>query len=67
MSGILTKKELHALMLVGGRQTNERSRALPRQAYMDPSRSVLFESERAERRAVQKERAKFATTKVEIS
>lgn len=49
-SGVLTKKEWAALMFVGARQAPERSRALPRQCYMDPAASVMFESEREERR-----------------
>jgi hypothetical protein len=53
---ILTKKEWAALFFVGARQSKEKSRALPRQAYFDPSRSILFESERAERATKRKKK-----------
>ncbi len=42
----LTRAERYALALY--RQGKEKSRALPRQAYMDPAASVQFPSERAE-------------------
>lgn len=41
---ILTKREWASLML--HRVAKEPSRALPKQAYFDPSRSILFDSER---------------------
>lgn len=40
----LTKAERYALLLY--RQGKPKSTALPRQCYMDPSQSVMFESER---------------------
>lgn len=53
-SGILTKREIASLMLM--RVSKEPSRALPRQAYMDPARSVLFENERKQRRIEKQKR-----------
>ncbi len=50
----LTKAERYALLLY--RQGKPKSTALPRQCYMDPSRSILFESERAERAAARAKR-----------
>ncbi|HEY0062479.1 MAG TPA: hypothetical protein VGC21_10180 [Telluria sp.] len=47
MSGILTKRELHSLMMT--RANKDRSYAQPRHAYLDPAVSVLFERERLER------------------
>ena len=47
--GGLTKKEWASLMLM--RVSKEASRALPRQAYMDPAASVMFEGERAANQA----------------
>jgi hypothetical protein len=47
---ILTKKEWAALFFVGARQSKEKSRALPRQAYFNPADSVKFEGERAVKR-----------------
>lgn len=44
MSGILNKREWASLMLM--RVSKEKSRALPAHSYFDPSKSVLFESER---------------------
>ena len=50
MSGVLTKKEWHALMFAGARQSPERSTARPKQYYGDPAQSVEFEAERARKR-----------------
>lgn len=53
---LFTKRELHALMFA--RADKEPSRALPKHQYFDPSRSVLFESERkAKEEAKAKRRA----------
>lgn len=46
---ILNKREMASLMLM--RVSKEPSRALPRQAYMDPAASVLFPAERQARTA----------------
>ncbi|MFZ3286567.1 MAG: hypothetical protein WA191_06925 [Telluria sp.] len=48
----LTKSERYSLLLY--RQGKPKSRALPRQAYADPSESVLFPAERAAREAKKK-------------
>lgn len=50
MTGPLTKKEWHALMFAGARQSPQRTTARPRQYYSDPAQSVEFESERARKR-----------------
>lgn len=55
MSGILSKREWASLMLT--RVSKEASRALPRQAYMDPAASALFPAER-QARAEARERKK---------
>ena len=50
----LTKAERYQLMLY--RQGKPKSTAQPRQFYSDPSRTVLFESERVERAAGRKKK-----------
>lgn len=45
MTGILSKRQMASLMLM--RVSKEPTRAQPRHFYMDPSQSVMFESERA--------------------
>jgi hypothetical protein len=39
----LTRDELLAIFMAGGRNAGERSRALPSEAYRDPAANVEFE------------------------
>lgn len=38
--------DLLAIYCVGGRLSKQKSRALPREAYGDPAKSIKFENER---------------------
>jgi len=46
----LTLEELYAIRSAGGRNSGEKSRALPSEAYRDPANSVEFEQEKKIRR-----------------
>lgn len=46
----LTREELMAIFMSGGRNGGERSRALPSEAYGDPARTIQFEREKKIRR-----------------
>jgi hypothetical protein len=52
----LTRDELLAIFMAGGRNGGERSRALPSEAYRDPAQNVEFE--RAKK--IKKKKAKRA-------
>lgn len=43
-SDVLT--DMYAILTAGGRNSGERSRALPQQAYGDPAKHVQFEREK---------------------
>lgn len=50
----LTLEELYAIQTAGGRNSGEKSRALPSEAYGDPARTIQFEQEKKIRRSKKK-------------
>jgi len=50
----LTEEELLAIFSAGGRNSGERSRALPSSAYRDPAETFEFPGERERRRKAKK-------------
>lgn len=43
----VTKEELLAIFCAGGRNSGERSHALPQECYGDPAKTVKYEREKA--------------------
>lgn len=50
----LTLEELYAIQSAGGRNSGEKSRALPSRSYGDPANSVQFEREKKIKRSKKK-------------
>jgi|GEM_PF-3605232 len=60
----ITKEELYATHIAGGRHNGEESRALPKRYYGDPADSFEYPSERARREEAKRvARAKGRMTK----